>query len=186
AVRHARDRLALDAAPVPDRRGERRRSAPPPLPLARPPARADAAQPSAGGDRNVGDPPSDGGARLPRRGDAEPHARHARGRARLPRARAVAAAQVLRAATVAPALQAAPDDLRLRPLLPDRALLPRRGPPRRPSVRVPPARRGALLRGPRGRARHPRAGRLRRVPGARPRAARASLPASNVARDDGP
>ena len=39
----ARDRLALDAAPVPARRGGRRRDAAPPLPLARPASRPDAA-----------------------------------------------------------------------------------------------------------------------------------------------
>ena len=47
-----------------------------------------------------------------------------RGRARLSRARAQAPGQVLRAAAGAAAVQAAADDERLRPLLPDRALLP--------------------------------------------------------------
>ena len=42
--RGARDPLALDAAPVPARRGGRRRDAPDPLPLARPAPREDAAQ----------------------------------------------------------------------------------------------------------------------------------------------
>ena len=46
------------------------------------------------------------------------------GRARLSRARAQAPGQVLRAAAGAAAVQAAADDERLRPLLPDRALLP--------------------------------------------------------------
>ena len=45
-----------------------------------------------------------------------------------------------RAAAVAAALQAAADGRGLRPLLPDRALLPRRGPARRPPARVHPAR----------------------------------------------
>ena len=58
------------------------------------------------------------------------------GRARLPRAEPRAPRQVLRAAAVAAALQADPDDRRHRPLLPDRALLPRRGPARRPPARV--------------------------------------------------
>ncbi len=68
-----------------------------------------------------------------------------------------AARQLLRAAAVAAALQAAPDDRRLRALLPDRALLPRRGPARRPPARVHPARprdvvrqRGRRDRGHRG------------------------------------
>ena len=53
---------------------------------------------------------------------------------------APAARRVLRAAAVAAALQAAADDRRLRALLPDRPLLPRRGPARRPPARVHPAR----------------------------------------------
>ena len=44
--------------------------------------------------------------------------------------------QVLRAAAVAAALQADPDDVGLREVLPDRPLLPRRGPSRGPPVRV--------------------------------------------------
>ena len=48
--------------------------------------------------------------------------------------------QVLRAAAVAADLQAAADDVGLRSLLPDRALLPRRGPARRPSAGVHAAR----------------------------------------------
>ena len=48
--------------------------------------------------------------------------------------------RVLRAAAVPAAVQAAPDDERLRALLPDRPLLPRRGPARRPPARVHPAR----------------------------------------------
>ena len=51
----------------------------------------------------------------------------ARGRARLPGAVAAASRQVLRAAAGAAAVQAAADGRGLRPLLPDRALLPRRG-----------------------------------------------------------
>ena len=64
--------------------------------------------------------------------------------------------RVLRAAAIAAALQADPDDLRLRPLLPDRALLPRRRPARRPPAGVHPDRSGDQLRAsgdglPRGR-----------------------------------
>ena len=50
------------------------------------------------------------------------------------------ARQRLRAAAVAPAAEAAADGRGHRPLLPDRALLPRRGPARRPPARVHPAR----------------------------------------------
>ena len=85
-------------------------------------------------------------ARLPGDRDADPHALHARGRARLPRPQPPAAGLVVRAAAVAPAVQAAADDGRLRALLPDRPLLPRRGPARRPPARVHPARRRDVLR----------------------------------------
>ena len=63
---------------------------------------------------------------------------------------------LVRAAAVAAALQAAADDRRLRALLPDRALLPRRGLPRRPPARVHPARHGAVVRRGGGRPRHHR------------------------------
>ena len=122
------------------------------------------------GDRR--DPPRDGRARLRRRLDAEHDEGHARGRARLPRAGAPPAGPLLRARAVAAALQAAHADRRARPLLPDRHLLAGRGSPRRPAVRVPPARRRDVVRRARGRPRRARGGRRRRVRGARPRAAR--------------
>ena len=62
----------------------------------------------------------------------DPHLVLARGRARFPRALAPLSRRVLRAAAGAAAVQAAPHGQRLRPLFPDRALLPRRGWPRRP------------------------------------------------------
>ena len=83
---------------------------------------------------------------LPRGRDAGDDALDARGRARLPRAQPLPARLVVRAAAVAAALQADPDDRRLRALLPDRALLPRRGSARRPPARVHAARHGALVR----------------------------------------
>ena len=64
--------------------------------------------------------------------DADPDLELAGGRPRLPRAEPRASRQVLRAAAGAPAVQAAPDGGGLRPLLPDRPVLPRRGRPRRP------------------------------------------------------
>ncbi len=90
-------------------------------------------------------------ARLPRRPrlrrhrDADADQGDARGRARLPGAEPHAPGQVLRAAAVAADLQAAADDGGLRPLLPDRALLPRRGPARRPPARVHAARHRDLV-----------------------------------------
>ena len=60
--------------------------------------------------------------------------------------------RVLRAAAEPAAVQAAPDGRWPRPLLPDRPLPARRGPPRRPAVRVHAARRGDELRRRRRRA----------------------------------
>ena len=94
------------------------------------------------------------------------------GRARLPRAVAHPSGQVLRAAAGAAAVQAAHHDVGLRSLLPDRALLPRRGRPRRPLARrVLPARSRDELRHPAGRVRRGRAGDARRVRGVRGRQA---------------
>ena len=62
---------------------------------------------------------------LSRDRNAHPHQVHARGRARFSRSQPRASRRVLRAAAVAADLQADPHDLRLRPLLPDRPLLPR-------------------------------------------------------------
>jgi hypothetical protein len=50
---------------------------------------------------------------------------------------------------IAAAVQADPDDGGLRPLLPDRALLPRRSPARRPPAGIHPARHGVRLGGER-------------------------------------
>ena len=79
--------------------------------------------------------------------------------------------RVLRVAAVAAAVQAAADDGRHGSLLPDRALLPRRGPARRSPARIHPARHGVRLR---HRARHPGPRRS-----ADPRCVRAKCRASN-------
>ena len=78
--------------------------------------------------------------------DADPRQDHAGGRARLPGAQPRPPGQLLRPAAVAAAVQAAADGRRLRALLPDRPLLPRRGPARRPPAGVHPARPGDELR----------------------------------------
>ena len=86
-------------------------------------------------------PPAHDRAGLHRVPDADPDRLQPGRGARLPGAGAAASRQVLRAAAGAAAVQAAADGRRLRPLLPDRALLPRRGEPRRPLAgRVLPAR----------------------------------------------
>ena len=92
-------------------------------------------------------------ARVRRGGDAEPDPLDAGGCARLRRPGPAAAGQVVRAAAVAAAVQAAADDRRARAVLPDRPLLPGRGLPRRPAAGVHPARLRDELRRPRRRAR---------------------------------
>ena len=123
------------------------RRAPASAPGARPaPSRA-AAQPHPA-------PPADAGhaallrrPRFPGDRDPDPHQAHARGRARLPGAEPGAPGRVLRAAPVAAALQAAAHGRRARPLLPDRPLLPGRGPARRPAAGVHPDRHRGVVRG---------------------------------------
>ena len=110
--------------------------------------------------------------RLLRIPDADPDRVVAGRRARLPGAVAAASGQVLRAAAGAAAVQAAHHDRGLRPLFPDRALLPRRGCARRPLARrVLPARRRDELRHAGRCVRRGRAGDARRVRGVRRRQA---------------
>ena len=66
-------------------------------------------------------------------------------RARLSGAVPHASGQVLRPAAVAADLQAVADGRGIRPLLPDRAVLPRRGPARRPPAGIHPARHRDLV-----------------------------------------
>ena len=98
--------------------------------------------------------------------DADPDRELARGCARLPGALAPASRQVLRPAAGAAAVQAAVHDVGLRSLLPDRALLSRRGRARRPLARrVLPARPRDGVRRAGGRVRRGRAGDARPVHG---------------------
>ena len=83
-----------------------------------------------------------------------------------PGAVAAASGKVLRAAAGAAAVQAADHGVGLRPLFPDRALLPRRGRARRPLAgRILSARSGNEFRHPGRRVRRCRAGDPRRVRG---------------------
>ncbi len=117
------------------------------LPLPRPAPPAHAPQHHAALRRHQRHPAEDDRAGLQRDGHPDPVGHLPRGRPRLPGALPPAPGQVLRAAAGAAAVQAAADDRRLRPLLPDRAVLPRRGHPRRPLARrVLPARRRDELR----------------------------------------
>ena len=129
ARRDARDRVHGAAAPVPAGRGGRGRDAAPSLPLAGSAAGEAPAQHRLCGADGVDHPPRDGGGGIPRHPDADPLQADARGRARLHRPEPLAARPLLRAAAVAADPQAAARHRRLRPLLPDRRLLPRRGPP---------------------------------------------------------
>ena len=95
----------------------------------------------------------DARARLRERGDPVPDPVDPRGRARLPGPGAAAARQLVRAAAVPAAVQAAADGLRAGALLPARALLPGRGLPRRPAAGVHPDRHRDVLHHPRGRGR---------------------------------
>ena len=124
-------------------------------------------------------------ARLRRDRDPDPDPLHPRGRPRLPGAGPPPAGQLVRPAPEPAAVQAAADGRRHGALLPDRALLPRRGLPRRPAAGVHPARHRDELRRP-GRRAVRRRGDPRRPLGAdRLRRADAAA-ADDVRRGDGP
>ena len=181
----ARDRGAepFGGAAVPARRGRQGRD-PAQVPLSRSAARRDAAAAAAAACGDARDARVSRRSRLHRSRDADADQGDAGGRARLPGAEPHAAREVLRAAAVAADLQAAADDVGLRSLLPDRALLPRRGPARRPAAGVHAARRRDLVpdarrdHGPDGRARAPA------VPRGARRLASRSLPAHDLRRGD--
>ena len=142
------------------------------IPLPRPPPRQAAPEHHEARRDHLLDPPADDGGRLLRVPDADPDGLLAGRRARLPGAVAAASGQVLRAAAGAAAVQAADHDRGLRPLFPDRAVLPRRGRARRPLAgRILPARHRDELRRAGGRVPGGRAGAPRPVRGVRRRQA---------------
>ena len=106
------------------------------IPLPRSAPRAAAPQHHAALEGHLVHPPAHDRPGLHRVPDADPDRVVARRRARLPRAVAPASRQVLCAAAGAAAVQAAHHGGGLRPLLPDRALFPRRGCARRPLARA--------------------------------------------------
>ena len=108
-------------------------------------ARRDGTQPPPSCRRDPHRPRRHGRARLPRHRDPVPHPVHTGRCPRLPGPRQAPAGLVVRAAAVTAALQAAADGGGAGAVLPDRALLPRRGLPGRPSARVQPARHRAQL-----------------------------------------
>ena len=112
----------------------------PALPLPRPAPRDDAQQHRPAQPRRPLHPPVPHRPRLHRDRDADPGQRDAGGRPRLPGAQPGQPGQLLRPAAVAAAVQAAAHGRGLRALLPDRELLPRRRPARRPPAGVHAAR----------------------------------------------
>ncbi len=137
ADRRARGPVRGRAAAVPgQRRGRLSRGDAAQIPLPRSAARDRARQHHAALAGHRLDPPAHDRAGLHRVPDADPDRVLARGRARLSGAEPAPSRQVLRAAAGAAAVQAAADGGGLRPLFPDRALLPRRGEPRRPLARA--------------------------------------------------
>ena len=184
--RRARSAVGRRAPAVP---GQQRRRIPrghaARLPLPRSAARAGARQHHAAQPCHRLDPPAHAGAGLHRVPDADPDRRLARGRARLPGAEPAASRHLLRAAAGAAAVQAAADGRRVRPLFPDRPVLPRRGRPGRPLARrVLPARFRDVVRDPGGCLRRDRAGAARRLRGirARPRGDAGALSAHHLCR----
>ena len=85
-------------------------------------------------------------ARFRRDRNADPDQEHAGGRPRLPGAEPALSGRLLRLAAVATATEATADGERHGSLLPDRALLPRRGPARRPSAGIHAARSRNVVR----------------------------------------
>ena len=156
------------------------------IPLPRSPPRVAAPEHHAARRDRREDARADARRRLQRVPDADPDRLLAGGRARLPGAVAAASGKVLRAAAGAAAVQAADHDGGLRPLFPDRALLPRRGSARRPAAgRVLPARRRDELRHAGRRVCGDGAGDPRRVRGVRRRqAGDAGVPAHSLPRGD--
>ncbi len=162
-----------------------RRGNPPALPVPRPAPPPDAPDLRDAPPARVRDAPVPRRSGLPRGRDPDPHQVDARGGARLPRALPRAPGRVLRAPAVPAAVQAAPDGRGVRAVLPDRALLPRRGPARRPPARVHADRHrdvvhraGRHLRARRTADRPPRRGRGTADPG--------PVPAPDLGRGDGP
>ena len=145
----ARDPERVETGPVlPRGRLRRGRKRPPQVPLSRPPAAVDP------GDvhETRGACPLRAGVllreRFPRGRDAGADEEHPRGGAGLPGAVPRQSGDVLRPSPVPAAVQADPDDRRVRPVCADRQVLPRRGPARRPAARVHADRRRDVVHRP--------------------------------------
>ena len=161
-----------DAAVSDCRRHARVGGRAPQVPLSRSAAAAAAGQHRPAPSRDDGDPAVLRQERVLGDRDADPDQVDARRRARLPRAEPRAPGRVLRAAAVAAAVQADPDDLRRRPLRPDLPVLPRRGPARRPPARVHAGGRRDVVRAAGDDLRRHRAADAGDLRGRRPRRSR--------------
>ena len=122
---------------------------------------------------------------LPRARDALHGQVHAGRRPQLPRAEPAQPRQVLRPRREPAALQAALHGRGLRPVLPDRPLLPRRGSPARPPARVHPDRRRDVLRHAGRHLRRDRGDHRHALEGGPRRRDPAPLPADALRRVDG-
>ncbi len=142
-----RDLQPVRVDALPDRGPDRhRRGEAAPVPLPRPAPGPAAEDPH---DAGPGEPPHPQLLHrhgVPRARDPLHGEVHAGRGAQLPRPQPPQPRQVLRAGREPAALQAALHDRRIRSVLPDRPLLPRRGPAPRPAARVHPDRRGDELR----------------------------------------
>ena len=146
------------SAPV-HHRGElgRRRRPAYEIPLPRPAPSSPAAQHDPASQDGPGDPPLPERRRFPGDRNPLPGQFHARRRPGLRRAEPHEPQPILRPAPVAPDPQAAADGRRLRQILPDRALFPRRRPAGRPPARIHADRLRNVVRRAGGRARNLRA-----------------------------
>ena len=168
---HGRDRRrkpGRGAAHAGLRRRGLRRGFAAPLPVPGPAARAHAKQHQAQERRHFVDPPAHDRGRVHGVPDPDPDRQLARRGTRLPGAEPPPSGPVLCPAAGAAAVQATSHGRRVRQVLPDRAVLPRRGRARRPFAgRVLPARFRDGLRHPGRRVRGHRAGAGRGVRGIR-------------------
>ena len=182
----ADDLLALRDAAVRDRRRHRRRrDGAPQAPLPGSATPCPSAQLPGPLDDLPDDAPDPGRERLRRDRDAVHGEVHARRRAQLPGALAPEPGPVLRARRVAPDLQAAVHGRGHGSLLPDRPLLPRRGPAPRPPAGVHADRSRDELRRRGGRAGRGREADGRAVEGRAGHRAAPALPSPQLHRGDG-
>ena len=134
-------------------RGGGQRGTPAELPLPRPPSGRDAADRRDPAPDGANDAPGDVGHGVLGDRDADPRPEHPGGGPRFPRPESDPPRPLLRPPPEPAALQAVADGRGDGPLLPDRPMLPRRGPPRQSPAGVHAARHRDVVRRIRGRPR---------------------------------